>query len=124
MSAGRKRWALYPPGRVPPGVEVGIDDEGMPDFQVTAVGILCYLAALLCAVLLFAVLLTQLAAACLSGVCLCMQTPTLAHADPEVLCLAICRRSILGHVSIPLNFRRPPRCMQLLKLYPQLPLAC
>lgn len=32
-TAGRKRWALYPPGRVPPGVSVAIDDDGMPDFQ-------------------------------------------------------------------------------------------
>lgn len=32
-AAGRKRWALYPPGRVPPGVELGIDDDGQPDFQ-------------------------------------------------------------------------------------------
>lgn len=40
VAPGRKRWALYPPGRVPPGVEVGIDDEGMPDFQVTAVDFL------------------------------------------------------------------------------------
>lgn len=31
--AGRKRWALYPPGRVPPGVQVHIDADGHPSFQ-------------------------------------------------------------------------------------------
>ena len=32
--AGRKRWALYPPGRVPPGVLVNIDADGSPFFEV------------------------------------------------------------------------------------------
>ena len=36
MAAGHKRWALYPPSRVPPGVEVSIDSDGSPGFEVKA----------------------------------------------------------------------------------------
>ena len=31
--AGRKRWALYPPGKVPPGVMVHVHASGEPDFR-------------------------------------------------------------------------------------------
>ena len=30
-SAGRKRWAAYPPGRVPPGVHISVGDSGEVD---------------------------------------------------------------------------------------------
>ncbi|KAL4420190.1 hypothetical protein ABPG77_011406 [Micractinium sp. CCAP 211/92] len=33
LLSGRKRWALYPPGQVPPGVQVHIDADGQPSFQ-------------------------------------------------------------------------------------------
>ncbi|KAL4448536.1 hypothetical protein ABPG75_005755 [Micractinium tetrahymenae] len=33
LLSGRKRWALYPPGQVPPGVQVHIDADGHPSFQ-------------------------------------------------------------------------------------------
>lgn len=32
-AAGRKRWALYPPGQVPPGVGVRVDASGDADFS-------------------------------------------------------------------------------------------
>ena len=36
--AGRKRWALYPPGRTPPGMQLSVDSDGNPSFQVHACG--------------------------------------------------------------------------------------
>ena len=47
LLAGSKRWALYPPGRVPPGVVADVDADGDPAFEVRSAVLCC--AALRCA---------------------------------------------------------------------------